>query len=117
MVPIVGIMSFIRHKIKTLASGEKRKYYSLVENYWENGKVKQRVLKYLGTFPFQTKFEVEPTVAIELARILSDKNTSVEYLKDKLESFGIHLPPCEIKDVDLIFSPGQGKPVVHIHCV
>lgn len=117
MVPTIGTMSFIRHKIKTLASGEKRKYYSLVENYWENGKVKQRVLKYMGTFPFQTKFDVEPNVAIELAKILSNTNTSIEYLKEKLEDFGIHLPPCEIKDVDLIFSPGQRKPVVHIHCV
>ncbi len=80
MVPIIGIMSFIRHKIKTLASGEKRKYYSLVENYWKDGKVKQRVLKYMGTSPFQTRFDLEPNVAIELAKLLSDSNTSIEYL-------------------------------------
>ena len=116
MVPIIGTMSFIRYKTKTLASGEKRKYYSLVENYWKDGKVKQRVLKYMGTSPFQTKFDLEPNIAIELAKILADRNTSIEYLKEKLEDFGIHPLPCEIKDVELTFSPGQRKPVVHIHC-
>lgn len=117
MVPIIGTMSFIRYKTKILASGEKRKYYSLVENYWENGKVKQRVLKYMGTSPIQKKFDLEPTIAVELAKVLSDSNTSIEYLKEKLEDFGIHPPPGEIKDVDLIFSPGQRKPVLHIRYV
>lgn len=92
-------------------------YYYLVEGYREDGKVKQRLLKYLGTSPFQTKFDLEPKVAIELAKILSDRNTPIESLTEKLEYFGIHPLSGELKDVELIFSPRQRKPVVHIHCV
>ena len=115
VVPNIGTMSFIRYKTKTLASGEKRKYYSKVENYRKDGKVKQRILKYLGTSPFQTKFDLEPKVAIELAKILSDGTASIEEITERLEAFGIHPPPGELKDVELIFSPGQRKLAVHIH--
>ena len=114
-MPIIGTMSFIRHKTKILASGKKQKYYSLVENYWKNGKTKQRVLKYLGTSPYQTKFDLEPNVAIELAKKLSGGTASIEEITEMLEGFGINLPPGEIKDVELIFSPGQRNNVVHIH--
>ena len=54
---------------------------------------------------------------IELAKILSDRNTSIEDLTEKIEDLGIHPPPGELKGVELIFSPGQRKPVVHIHSV
>lgn len=91
-------------------------YYYLVEGYRENGKVKQRLLKYLGTSPFQTTFDLEPKVAIELTKILSDGNASIEEIIERLEYFGIHPPPGELKDVELIFSPGQRKLIVHIHC-
>jgi len=108
-------MSFIVGKKRPGKSGTLT-YYYLVEGYRENGKVKQRVLKYLGTSPFQTAFDVEPEVAIELAKFLTDPTTSKADLEKKLVGFGIHLPPGEIKDIELIFSPGQKKPVVNIIC-
>ncbi len=40
-------MSFIRCKKR----GDKKYYYE-VENKWVNGKVRQKVIKYLGTSPF-----------------------------------------------------------------
>lgn len=90
-------------------------YYYLVEGYREDGKVKQRVLKYLGTSPFQTKFDLEPEAAIALAKKLSGGNARIEEIAEMLEGFGINLPPGEIKDVELIFSPGKSNIIVHTH--
>lgn len=107
-------MSFIAARKRQGKSGILT-YYYLVEGYREDGKVKQRLLKYLGTSPFQTKFDVELKDAIELGKILADSNTSREDLRERLADFGIHPPPGEIKDVELIFSPRQKNPIVHIH--
>ena len=107
-------MSFIVERKRQGKSGI-LSYFYLVEGYREDGKVKQRLLKYLGTSPFQKKFDLEPKVAIELAKILSDRNATIEEVTDKLETFGIHPPPGKLKDIELIFFPGERKPVVHIH--
>lgn len=108
-------MSFIVGKKRPGKSGTLT-YYYLVEGYRENGKVKQRVLKYLGTSPFQTSFDVEPEVALELAKILSDPTTLKADIEGILEGLKIHPPPGEIKDIEVIFSPGQKNPVVNIIC-
>ena len=64
-------MSFIRDKKKTLASGEVVSYYEEVESYWEDGKTKQRVIKYLGKYPYQTKIELDPKLAGKVAFIFN----------------------------------------------
>lgn len=65
-------MAFIRAQKRKTKSGI-RTYYYLVENKWENGKVKQKVLKYIGTNPNKISVDltVEQCTAILGSSILS----------------------------------------------
>jgi len=104
--------------------GRKRKgksgvltYYYLVEGYRENGKVKQRIVKYLGTTPFQTEFDLDPKTGVQVAQVLSRENVSSDVLKKQLEKLGISFPPGKFKEVRLIFKPPLQRLVVRISCV
>lgn len=101
--------------------GRKRKgksgtltYYYLVEGYREGGKVKQRVLEYLGTTPFQTMFELEPGTSVKVAEVLSNMERPGEEIGKELEALGISVPPGKIKEVKLVFKPPLGKVSVYI---
>ena len=101
--------------------GRKRKgksgtltYYYLVEGYREGGKVKQRVLEYLGTTPFQTMFELEPGTSVKVAEVLSNMERPGEEIGKELEGLGIRVPPGKIKEVKLVFKPPLGKVSVYI---
>ena len=113
----MGTMSFIRCKPRKLASGEIRKYYYEVENYWVNGKVKQRVKKYLGTSPFPTEFEIDPDLGGQVARTLFDKHLTPSQIKKRLKTIGIPLPPGELKEVSLVYNPPQRKLLIRISCI
>ena len=117
MVPIMSTMSFIRSKPRKLASGEIRNYYYEVENYWQNGKVKQRILKYLGKSPFQTEFDLDPKLGVQVAHVLSERDQSSDKLRRHFEKLGIPLPPGELKEARLIFKPPLRKLVIRISCV
>jgi hypothetical protein len=86
-------MAFIRAQKRKTKSGI-RTYYYLVENKWENGKVKQKVLKYIGT-------NVEQCTAILGSSILSTA-TAAE-LKRKFQEIGICVPKGEIEKLILSF--------------
>jgi hypothetical protein len=103
--------------------GRKRKgksgiltYYYLVEGYRKDRKVKQRIVKYLGTSPFQTEFDLDPKNSVRIARVLSEKNQSADTLKQQLEKLGISFPPGELKEARLIFKPPLQRLVVRISC-
>jgi mannitol-specific phosphotransferase system IIBC component len=81
-------MAFIRAQKRKTKKGV-RTYYYLVENKRENGKVKQKVLKYLGTNPNKISVDltVEQCTAILGSSILS--TATAEELKRKLHEIGI----------------------------
>jgi len=91
-------------------------YYYLVEGYRKDGKVKQRILKYLGKSPFQTEFDLDPKLGVQVAQVLSKKNQSSDKLKQQLEKLGIPFPQGELKEARLIFKPPLRKFVVRISC-
>ncbi|OEU54291.1 MAG: hypothetical protein BA871_09730 [Desulfuromonadales bacterium C00003096] len=95
-------MAFIRAQKRKTKSGI-RTYYYLVENKWENGKVKQKVLKYIGTNPNKISVDltVEQCTAILGSSILSTA-TAVE-LKRKFQEIGICVPKGEIEKLILRF--------------
>jgi len=104
--------------------GRKRKgksgiltYYYLIEGYRKDGKVKQRIVKYLGTAPFQTEFDLDPKTGVQVAQVLSRKSGSSDALKKQLEKLGISFPPGKLKEARLIFKPPLQKLVVRISCV
>jgi hypothetical protein len=114
----IYIMSFIRSIIKKSASGEEQVYYAEVESYWdkENKKTRQRVIRYLGKYPYQNKFELEPDLASQVARAIGEKGLSREECKQRLENLGISVPPGEFQEAKIVFNPPLGKPTLHIYC-
>jgi hypothetical protein len=116
MVYNIYIMSFIRTINKKLASGKVQPYYAEVENYWKDGKTKQRVIKYLGKYPYQTTYELTPSLAAKVARLLAQKDVSLQDMKERLEALGLPLPSGELKKAKIDFNPPHGKPVVHFYC-
>jgi len=96
-------MSYIRDKKKTLASGEVVSYYEEVESYWEDGGTKQRVIKYLGKYPYQTQVELDPELASKVARILADTDTSPEIQKERLKDIEIPVPQGKLKEAKIVF--------------
>lgn len=116
MLPNIGSMSYIRDKKKTLASGEVARYYEEVESYWEDSKVKQRVIKYLGKYPYQTQVELDPELASQVARILADTNISPKIQKEKLKDLGIPVPQGKLKEAKIIFNPPPKKPTLFLYC-
>jgi len=92
-------------------------YYYLVEGYRKDGKVKQRIVKYLGTSPFQTEFDLDPKTGVQVAQILSRKNMSSDTVKKQLEKLGISCPPGRFKEARLTFKPPLQRLVVRISCI
>ena len=64
-------MSFIYGKKRVLKNGKERTYYYRVENYREGGRVRQRVLEYLGTNPNRLSMNIDAATAAKVASILS----------------------------------------------
>ena len=95
-------MAFIRAQKCKTKSGI-RTYYYLAENKRENEKVKQKVLKYIGTNPNKISVDltVEQRTAILGSFILSTA-TAAE-LKKKFQEIGICIPKGEIENLILSF--------------
>ena len=93
-------MAFIRGQKRKTKSGI-RIYYYLVENRRVDGKVKQKVLKYLGTNPNKITVDLtsEQARAILGDSILSE--TASEELKENLQEMGIRVPEGPIEKVVL----------------
>ena len=101
-------MAFIRAQKRKTKKGV-RTYYYLVENKRENGKVKQKVLKYIGTDPNKISVDltVEQCTAILGSSILSTA-TAAE-LKRKLQEIGICVPEGSIEKIILSFDVQKKK--------
>jgi len=81
-------------------------YYALVENKRVNGKVVQKVLKYLGTSPNLQELQLDPALAGTLAQTLMSGATAD--VKKALREIGIHVEG-RLKQVSLIYNPPLKK--------
>jgi hypothetical protein len=96
-------MAYIRAK----KSGG-RTYYYLVEGKREEGKVRQKVLKYLGTSPNRQEVSVNPSIAGTIAQTLMSGSSSDEKVKEQLTKLGI-VVKGRIKKISLNYTPPLGK--------
>ena len=106
VVPICGHnMAYVRAKKR----GDKT-YYYLVEGKRENGKVKQKVVKYLGPNPKVVKVNLDKAKTKVLAEtvFLADIKTSDE-LKTRLDQVGIPYPESDIVEMNLSHKIGKKK--------
>ena len=74
-------MSYIRSTSKTLKDGTERKYYYRVEGYREGGKVKQRVVDYLGIYPNRITMNVDAETAASVASVILQLPSQTEATK------------------------------------
>lgn len=105
-MPICGHnMAYVRTKKR-----KGKTYYYLVEGKRINGKVKQKVLKYLGTHPEMVKVDLDKAKVKTLAEtvFLEDINTSDE-LKTCLDQIGIPYPERDIVEMNLSHKIGEKK--------
>ncbi|MEA2054177.1 MAG: hypothetical protein U9O96_03540 [Candidatus Thermoplasmatota archaeon] len=104
-------MAYIRAKKR----GNKT-YYYLVEGRREDGKVKQKVLRYLGKKPQIVKVELDKNQTKALAEevFLADIKTSDE-LKTSLDQLGIPFPDRDIVEINLSHKIGGKKFILLLH--
>ncbi len=110
----MGSMSYIRKKSRKRKSGEAQDYYYLVESRWEDGKSRQKVLKYLGTSPEQREFDIDPKLAGQLAQGLMASDLSEPEVRDLIEKMGIPVPPGTLNEVSLVYNPPQKSLVLRV---
>lgn len=85
-------MSFIRPYKRTLKDGTERTYYARVENVWENGKVRQHVLEYLGTSPDTREIHIDPALAARVALALLEGHPTAAQAAERVRGLGLDLP-------------------------
>ena len=76
-----------------------------MENKWQDGKVKQKVIRYLGTTPYQNRFDIDNEKAQQVSQILFEKDSNLSRVKDRLKDIGLPVPSGELKEVHLVFKP------------
>jgi hypothetical protein len=113
MVPNVGTMAFKRNKPYKAKDGTIKDRWYLVENHWENGESKQKVLKYLGASPNLQERQIDPNAAGLLANAIMSGNATPEQIKKLVEQLGIHVSG-NIKRVSLIYNPPLRKLTLRI---
>lgn len=96
-------MAFIRSK----RFGD-RTYYYLVEGRREAGKVRQKVIKYLGTSPQIRDAPVDPSLAGPLAQALMSGDLSSPDVRKVLKKLGIQVTG-KVKKIILTYEPPLRK--------
>jgi hypothetical protein len=97
-------MSFIRTYKRALSDGTARTYYARVENVWEGGKVRQRVIEHLGTNPHARTFPLDPRLAANVALALIEGRPSTALAAERLRGLGLDIPP-QAKQFSLTYTP------------
>ncbi len=85
-------MSFVRSYKRTLRDGSTRSYYARVENVWEDGRVRQHVLEYLGTSPATRAIALDPAMAARVALALIEGQPTAAEAAEKIRNLGLDLP-------------------------
>ena len=84
-------MSYVRPFKKTLKDGTVQTYYGRVEAYREGGKVRQRLIEYLGTNPHRRTFSLDPPFARKVAAVVAEP-LSPTGMMVKLKDLGLDVP-------------------------
>lgn len=106
-------MSYLRSIERTLKDGTRQRYWYRVEGYRQDGKVRQRVVDYLGTNPNRRAIVLpDPNFAARVAvAILQDAPSPTE-TRRRLRALGIDLPTRPQK-VSLVYNPPLRRYALH----
>jgi len=97
-------MPFIRGITRRLKDGTKRTYYYRVEGFREGGKVRQRMVEYLGTNPHRRTIPLDPALAARVALALLEGKPSPTVVWERLKDLGLDLPGRP-QQVSLTYNP------------
>lgn len=97
-------MSFLRAVKRTLKDGTVRSYWYRVEGYREGGRVRQRMVEYLGTNPHARTFHLDPRLAANVALALIEGQPSATVTAERLRGLGLDLPGNP-KQFSLTYTP------------
>ena len=105
-------MSFTRGITRKLKDGTERTYYYRVEGFREGGKVRQRMVEYLGTSPNRRTFPLDPALAARVALALLEGKPSPTVVWDRLKDLGLDLPGRP-QQVSLTYNPPLRRYALH----
>ncbi|MGI0055487.1 MAG: hypothetical protein ACREDE_03640 [Thermoplasmata archaeon] len=97
-------MSFVRLHKRILKDGTTRTYFARVENVWENGRVRQHVIEYLGTSPAKREIRLDPALAANVALALIEGKPTAAVAAERLRNLGLDLPGRP-KQFSLTYNP------------
>lgn len=103
-------MCLYRHNMAYIRSKRfgDRTYYYLVEGRREEGKVRQKVIKYLGTSPHGREVSVDPSLAGPIAQALMSGELSAQDARKVLKKLGMQVTG-RIKEINLKYKPPLRK--------
>lgn len=85
-------MSFLRAIKRRLKDGTERSYWYRVEGYREGGKVRQRMVEYVGVNPQARTITLDPKLAPHVALAMMEGSPSAPVVADRLRGLGLDLP-------------------------
>ena len=91
-IMLITIMSFIRAVKRKMKDGSERSYYYRVESYRKDGKVRQRMVEYLGINPGRVYMQIDLATAAKVAGILSG-NPPPSQVQRMFREIGICVAP------------------------
>lgn len=85
-------MSYLRSKKRRLKDGKTQDYWYRVEGIREGGKVRQKVVEYLGTNPQTRTVPLDPALAARVALALIEGHPTAAQATERLRGLGLDLP-------------------------
>ena len=85
-------MSYLRSKKRRLKDGKTQEYWYRVEGIREGGKVRQKVVEYLGTNPQARTVPLDPALAARVALALIEGQPTAAQAAERLRGLGLDLP-------------------------
>ena len=106
-------MAYLRSIQRRLKDGTLQRYWYRVEGYREGGKVRQRVLEYLGTNPNRRAIPLpDVNLAARVAMAILENAPSPTETRKRLKALGIDLPALPQK-VSLVYNPPLRSYALH----
>jgi hypothetical protein len=85
-------MSYLRSKSRPLKDGKTQTYWYRVEGVREKGKVRQKVVEYLGTNPQARTIPLDPALTARVALALIEGQPTAAVAAERLRGLGLDLP-------------------------
>jgi hypothetical protein len=85
-------MSYLRSKKRRLKDGRTQHYWYRVEGTREGGKVRQKVVEYLGTNPQARTIPLDPALTARVALALIEGQPTAAVAAERLRGLGLDIP-------------------------